>query len=135
MEKNMEKESIITVLEANIRENGVLIRNMAMELLSMQMEINIKDNGRMVKEVVQDAMSTQMEIFMMVNGYLISKKERENSKWQQETNMKETGWQERKMVLVIILFMFRSLHFCKWRHLLRRIPEWKQTRIRLIYMD
>ena len=134
MERNQEKEFIIIKLEENIKVSGSMIKNMDSEPFNMQMEINMKEFGEMDKDGKMEFINTPMVMFMKVNGEMISNKVMENLIWQLEINTKDSGKEARKMAKVNI-FIFRSVHFRKWRYLLRRVLEWKQARRRYIHLD
>lgn len=70
MEKNMEKEFIIIILEENTRVSGSMIKSMDMESLIMSMVTNTKDIGKMGKDPVKVFTNIQMGTYMKVNGYL-----------------------------------------------------------------
>lgn len=68
MEKSMEKESTIIILEENTKVNGSTIKSMVMGLLTMSMEISMKDTGKMDRDLVKVFMNIQMVISMKANG-------------------------------------------------------------------
>ena len=54
MDKNMEKEFIITRMEINILEIGREIKRMGREYLNLLMELCMMVNGKMIKLVKRD---------------------------------------------------------------------------------
>jgi hypothetical protein len=66
---------------------------------------NIKEIGKMANELARESTNIQTVMFIRVNGQKILNKVMESYKWQLEINIKEIGSMERKMDLVLILFI------------------------------
>jgi hypothetical protein len=71
----------------------------------MQIMTNIKEIGKMANELARESTNIQTVMFIRVNGQKILNKVMESYKWQLEINIKEIGSMERKMDLVLILFI------------------------------
>lgn len=100
MERNTEREFIITNQEENTRESGSMTRNMDMESSTTLMEIDMKALGKMESGLNMASMSTPMVMCMMVSGRTTSSKATESCKWLLVTNTKENGKAAKRTVQV-----------------------------------
>lgn len=91
MERNTEKEFIITNQAENTRESGSMTRNTDMESSTTLMEIGTKALGKMEKGLNMAFMNTPTVMYMMVSGKMTSSKATASCKWQLVTNTKENG--------------------------------------------
>jgi hypothetical protein len=108
--KSMEKENVLTSMEAFMKGNGIWVRNTDLVLKPTVMDLNLKENGKMISDMERENLHLLMEHKFPQFGNMVSRMEKGSSFKEEREQLKFNSSKTCSWNLIIKILICMTEH-------------------------